>query len=120
MAWDQRPDRRTRRALLHLQYSCAAPCGPDQFANGTELLAGRIGVLPDIPVPPQAKHEAVEVNRLLSFAFPAIRETAAGKLPCLKPGHRAYTVILAVKGTNYRNRESSCGLDDEEPRHCDN
>ena len=28
VAWDQRPDRRTRRALLHLQYSCAAPCGP--------------------------------------------------------------------------------------------
>ena len=26
--WDPRPDRRTRRALLHLQYSCAAPCGP--------------------------------------------------------------------------------------------
>ena len=23
-----RPDRRTRRAILHLQYSCAAPCGP--------------------------------------------------------------------------------------------
>src|SRR5882762_4287942 len=28
VAWDQRPDRRTRRALLHLQYSCAAPFGP--------------------------------------------------------------------------------------------
>src|SRR5262245_30702635 len=24
----RRPDRRTRRALLHLQYSCASPCGP--------------------------------------------------------------------------------------------
>ena len=28
VAWDRRPDRRTRRALLHLQYSCASPCGP--------------------------------------------------------------------------------------------
>src|SRR5215510_1025213 len=28
VVWDQRPDRRTRRALLHLQYSCATPCGP--------------------------------------------------------------------------------------------
>src|SRR6266699_766243 len=28
VAWDQRPDRRTRRALLHLTYSCAPPCGP--------------------------------------------------------------------------------------------
>jgi len=27
VAWDQRPDHRTRRARLHLQYSCAAPCG---------------------------------------------------------------------------------------------
>jgi hypothetical protein len=27
-AWDRRPDRRTRRAVLHLQYSCASPCGP--------------------------------------------------------------------------------------------
>ena len=28
MAWDQRPDRRTRRAFLHLSYSCVSPCGP--------------------------------------------------------------------------------------------
>jgi hypothetical protein len=28
VAWDQRPDRRTRRALLHLSYSYAPPCGP--------------------------------------------------------------------------------------------
>src|SRR5215469_6101655 len=28
MAWDQRPDRRTRRALLHLSYSSAPPFGP--------------------------------------------------------------------------------------------
>src|SRR5215470_16025864 len=28
VAWDQRPDRRTRRAYLHLQYSYAAPFGP--------------------------------------------------------------------------------------------
>ena len=28
VAWDRRPDRRTRRALLHLQHSCAAPFGP--------------------------------------------------------------------------------------------
>jgi hypothetical protein len=28
VAWDQRPDRRTRRAHLHLSYSCASPCGP--------------------------------------------------------------------------------------------
>src|SRR5215475_4305636 len=28
VAWDQRPDRRTRRACLHLQYSYAAPFGP--------------------------------------------------------------------------------------------
>jgi hypothetical protein len=28
VAWDQRPDRRTRRAFLHLPYSCASPCGP--------------------------------------------------------------------------------------------
>jgi len=28
VAWDQRPDRRTRRALLHLPDSCAPPCGP--------------------------------------------------------------------------------------------
>jgi len=28
VAWDQRPDRRTRRAFLHLSYSYAPPCGP--------------------------------------------------------------------------------------------
>ena len=28
VAWDQRPDRRTRRAFLHLPYSCAPPFGP--------------------------------------------------------------------------------------------
>jgi len=28
VAWDQRPDRRTRRALLHLSYSSAPPFGP--------------------------------------------------------------------------------------------
>jgi hypothetical protein len=28
VTWDQRPDRRTRRAYLHLQYSYAAPFGP--------------------------------------------------------------------------------------------
>src|SRR5712692_8014698 len=28
VAWDQRPDRRTRRDLLHLSYSCAPPFGP--------------------------------------------------------------------------------------------
>jgi hypothetical protein len=28
VTWDQRADRRTRRALLHLQYSYAAPFGP--------------------------------------------------------------------------------------------
>src|SRR5262245_54950830 len=28
VAWDRRPDRRTRRALLHLRCSCAAACGP--------------------------------------------------------------------------------------------
>ena len=43
--WDQRPDRRTRRALLHLQYSCAAPCGPAMLVTqGTlapSLPAGR-------------------------------------------------------------------------------
>src|SRR5215510_9297 len=38
VAWDQRPDRRTRRALLHLQYSCAAPCGPTMLVTqGTSL-----------------------------------------------------------------------------------
>jgi hypothetical protein len=26
VAWDRRPDHRTRKALLNLQYSCAAPC----------------------------------------------------------------------------------------------
>src|SRR5215510_1488767 len=37
VAWDQRPDRRTRRALLHLQYSCAAPCGPTMLVTqGTD------------------------------------------------------------------------------------
>jgi hypothetical protein len=28
VAWDRRADRRTRRTLLHLQYSYAAPFGP--------------------------------------------------------------------------------------------
>ena len=28
MTWDQRPDRRTRRTYLHLQYMCAQPFGP--------------------------------------------------------------------------------------------
>src|SRR5216684_126063 len=28
VAWDQRPDRRTRRAILHLSYSYAPPFGP--------------------------------------------------------------------------------------------
>ena len=28
MAWDRRPDHRTRRAYLHLSYSCVHPFGP--------------------------------------------------------------------------------------------
>jgi hypothetical protein len=38
VAWDQRPDRRTRRALLHLQYSCASPCGPATLVTQEPLL----------------------------------------------------------------------------------
>jgi hypothetical protein len=33
VARDQRPDRRTRRALLHLSYSCASPCGPTMLVT---------------------------------------------------------------------------------------
>jgi len=28
VAWDQQPDRRTRRTYLHLLWSCAQPFGP--------------------------------------------------------------------------------------------
>src|SRR5258708_28736767 len=58
VAWDQRPDRRTRRAFLHLSYSCSQPCGPTTLvthdphrtlrpdrpaANGRHLLAEGAG-----------------------------------------------------------------------------
>ncbi len=36
VAWDPRPDRRTRRALLHLKYSCAAPFGPAMLVRGRD------------------------------------------------------------------------------------
>ena len=38
VAWDQRPDRRTRRALLHLQYSCEPPFGPAILVTQDPLL----------------------------------------------------------------------------------
>jgi len=38
VAWDQRPDRRTRRDLLHLQYSYAAPFGPAMLVTQDPLL----------------------------------------------------------------------------------
>src|SRR5215468_3691966 len=40
VAWDQRPDHRTRRAFLHLSYSCAQPCGPATLVThdpGTDM-----------------------------------------------------------------------------------
>jgi hypothetical protein len=41
VAWDRRPDHRTRRALLHLQYRCAPPCGPAMLVTQDPCTAAR-------------------------------------------------------------------------------
>src|SRR5262245_56925223 len=48
VAWDQRPDHRTRRALLHLQYSCAAPCGPAMLVTQGTLRPSRLRCITEL------------------------------------------------------------------------
>jgi hypothetical protein len=62
VAWDQRPDRRTRRVYLHLQYSYAPPFGPALLVTeGTGPTpfgdAARLSVIWRLPDAPEGSSE---------------------------------------------------------------
>ena len=75
MAWDQRPDRRTRRALLHLSYSCAQPFGPATLVTHDPMYGPAV----------RCKRKSVNLEHSgLAPMYPALRWSSWA------PGHHGY------------------------------
>jgi hypothetical protein len=64
VAWDRRPDHRTRRALLHLQYSCASPCGPAILVTQDPIRNS--GPVRSAEIPSRNKPASATVGRSIS------------------------------------------------------
>ena len=89
VTWDQRPDRRTRRALLHLRYSCAPPCGPAMLVTqGTSLPFSC-------------------VSSFVSYEGYFCRAAAAAGQASLDPFRASASFNEAAGGSHGRERQSS-------------
>src|SRR6516164_8179077 len=92
VAWDQRPDRRTRRALLHLSYSSAPPFGPVMLVTQD----------------PHRTFRALRFWDLAASQASACRPIEHPELRQVEPSSPCWVYVHAVTTTGRSPRSTAC------------